>query len=42
VINAINAGLGGEGESGDGASLPLNDLLSLLAIDVAAQSKRRQ
>src|SRR5206468_6874404 len=38
VINAINAGQGGEGESVNGES----DLMTLLAIDVAGQAKRRQ
>jgi hypothetical protein len=46
VIDAINAGLGGEGESVARASvsspLPTNDLLSLLALDVASQPKRRR
>jgi hypothetical protein len=45
VINEINAGGGGEGESRGSAiansPLTANDLLSLLAIDVASQTKRR-
>jgi hypothetical protein len=46
VINAINAGLGGEGEAGqdagDRGQESLNELLALLASDVASQAKRRR
>jgi hypothetical protein len=42
VINAINAGLGGEAESAASQSEFPTDLIDLLAIDIASQSKRRR
>jgi hypothetical protein len=49
VINAINAGQGGEGEPttdaqplSSSAQSVLNELIELLAIDVASQPKRRR
>ena len=48
VINVVNAGLGGEGEGqqgtgdrGQGTGQSVDELLMLLALDVATQPKRR-
>ncbi len=45
VINFLNAGLGGEGESGNSVETETeneSDLLTLLALDIALQPKRRR